>query len=300
MAFPGFLNVLCKASRFVKTLTLWSLKLETDGFLEFYKKLEHLEKLELNLNSLEKIDFPYFPSKIILIAFNGQQWLIPMLIQKTKNCPLSYLHFETSDFFDTTDFVLQQLFQLKFVKGAQIYADVGYMKFMLTYLGGNMFEIEAAPYICSIIYVDQQLNKNNQRILKLTDIISIHFSQGPDSHRENVIFHVTSASSPKRSIFTGVFDIASYETQEFVIENIDEKDWIRIDFEKADYTHFPIAQAYYSRKMLDHYFPKNESTIHFERCKMIMKNLGCEIYLSKRRKLIKRFKQIYSQLQQKY
>uniref|UniRef100_A0AC34Q3J3 Uncharacterized protein n=1 Tax=Panagrolaimus sp. JU765 TaxID=591449 RepID=A0AC34Q3J3_9BILA len=67
------------------------------------------------------------------------------------------------------------------------------------------------------------------------------------------------------------------DEQEFIIENVDKTDWIKVHVDSSD-SSFPV---HYSAELLNNWFPKDKYTSKIERIEHINRALGIEISIIK-------------------
>uniref|UniRef100_A0AC34QMI3 Uncharacterized protein n=1 Tax=Panagrolaimus sp. JU765 TaxID=591449 RepID=A0AC34QMI3_9BILA len=136
----------------------------------------------------------------------------------------------------------------------------------MTYVDRNLFEIEMFEFGFASFIVDQVMIKNNKRVLEVKLMNMDEFPFDPTDER----FTVTSASSSGQIIFSYTFTDSKPGS---IIENIDENDWIKINFEKTKFC------VHYSNQLLNAWFPRKEYETPLERINKIKSILDCKIEL---------------------
>lgn len=201
-----------------------------------------------------------------------------------------------------------KIFQkLEFLEGVTIYFELSInsfqiIRFFLIYINGE-FEIEQLPRNLSseiisdfesmvLINVDQKLEGENKRILKLSLTNSVFFHMDPYRYSktflEDIPFNVTSESNPHKSIFSGQLTEKNMEYQ-FILENINKNEWIKLNI---DLPYFSF-HVHYSTEFLNTYFSRNKFTSSQKRLNKINIVLGCKIITFEREMLSETIKNIY-------
>uniref|UniRef100_A0AC34RD01 Uncharacterized protein n=1 Tax=Panagrolaimus sp. JU765 TaxID=591449 RepID=A0AC34RD01_9BILA len=259
-------------------------------FTEFYNKLEHVEFLDYS-GSIEMFNsLSHYPSRNDLgFGTNYDSSILENITRKTVNKPLSSLYLYAC--IPVED--LQQFLQkTKFKNGCEIYCEVENSEgktihmFVTSIDDEQGFEIETFPEKSSLIVADQKYDGKEKRILTLslielsTDCESLHDPElsSQDSESGDIPFNVTMKTQPTLPVFSD--DLVDGE-QDFVLENIKENDWIKINIISQDNFH-----VRYSHQMLESNFPKNEFATAQERLTIINATLGCRISIIKVEELI--------------
>uniref|UniRef100_A0AC34R2R8 Uncharacterized protein n=1 Tax=Panagrolaimus sp. JU765 TaxID=591449 RepID=A0AC34R2R8_9BILA len=253
---PTFLKTLLKASKFITKLIIAHHEPERDGFLDFYGKLKHLDYLDLDLTEWKEFDFPYFPTNVKLKMGLESDWILFNLAEKTKDCPLSYLYVENLIELNVFQHFLETA---SFKNDCKFLITTDELQIFMTFIEDDLFEIEIFPSWTLLIDVEQHLDGQNKRFIKLKETKTTHFlfDEFLINHIQEIPFTVTSASNPDK-IYSGIFRINDYMNQEYFLKNVDRRDWIKINFESTDPTIIP--RPHYSRQILQDFFPLNEAT----------------------------------------
>uniref|UniRef100_A0AC34REB8 F-box domain-containing protein n=1 Tax=Panagrolaimus sp. JU765 TaxID=591449 RepID=A0AC34REB8_9BILA len=267
-----------KPSPTLVTKFVTNLKIYHHGFFpeftEFYNKLEHLEFLDY-FGSIEMFNsLSHLPSKIkVNILPDYDSSLLENITKKTENNPLSSLYLD--DCIPVED--LQQFLQAtKFKNGFEIHFEVQCSEFKVIHIFMNFiddeqgFEIETFPKGSSLIVAIQKYDGKEKRILSLSvmELLTVYDPLN-DAEPWRVPFNVTMKTQPTLPIFC---DYLVDGEQDYVMENIKENDWIKINTD---------ANVRYSNKMLESNFPRKEFATAQERLTFINDTLGCRISIIK-------------------
>uniref|UniRef100_A0AC34RS02 F-box domain-containing protein n=2 Tax=Panagrolaimus sp. JU765 TaxID=591449 RepID=A0AC34RS02_9BILA len=274
----GLFHHLFEASKFVTALRILHDGLFPE-FTAFYNKLEHLEFMIFR-GSIEMFNsLSHYPSKMDILA-DYDSSLLENITKKTVNNSLSSLYF--CKCIPVED--LQQFLQAtKFKNGCEIHFEVQNSEFeeihiFMTFIDDEHgFEIETFPRGSSLIVADQNCDVKEERILTLsTAELSFHSESSQDSESRGIPFNVTTKTQPILPVFSDFFYGEDF-FQDYVLENIKENDWIKINTD---------AHVHYSNKMLESNFPRNEFATAQERLTSINATLGCRISIIKAEELI--------------
>uniref|UniRef100_A0AC34QB13 DUF38 domain-containing protein n=1 Tax=Panagrolaimus sp. JU765 TaxID=591449 RepID=A0AC34QB13_9BILA len=251
--YSELMEILMEPCRFVTVLSITSDDPELK-YVDFYKKLKHLQSFKVYDPTEVIMDLPYFPPKLELQS----EYYLPWLAEKTLNHPLSFLKINRP--VQLTD-VQQFLMRANFEIGAEIRFrfnnESKIFKGFLTFIGNGLFEFEmfrGSEYLI----LDQQVNSQNKKILKLSTDFWLWFD-------EKVPFTVKSVSNPGLVVCSGKLTRDSREKT--VFENVDE--CVKVLN--------PRHSTYYSPKLLDNWFPRTENYDPFDRVETVNKALGTNI-----------------------
>uniref|UniRef100_A0AC34Q075 F-box domain-containing protein n=1 Tax=Panagrolaimus sp. JU765 TaxID=591449 RepID=A0AC34Q075_9BILA len=260
----GFFHHLFEASKFVTELKIYHHGLLPE-FTEFYNKLEHLEFLEFG-GSIDMFNsLSHYPSRIRLNTLpDYDSNLLENITKKTKL--LSSLFVKRCIPVEK----LQQFLQTgKFKNGCEIYCEVENSEgkkihIFLTFIDDEQgFEIETFPIECLLMIADQNLHQN--------DFLSPYNYK---SAVPGILFDVNKKTQPTEPlIYDYITDdsLGTYEEEEYILENVEENDWIKINFDDDN------VYVHYSHQMLVANFPRNDYSSALERLGDINNVLGCKI-----------------------
>uniref|UniRef100_A0AC34QCJ7 Uncharacterized protein n=1 Tax=Panagrolaimus sp. JU765 TaxID=591449 RepID=A0AC34QCJ7_9BILA len=173
---------------------------------------------------------------------------------------------------------LQQFLQTtKFEKGCEIHSKVQNsegkkMHIFMTFIDDEHgFEIEIFSTGSLPIIADQKYDGKEKRILNLSVMeLLTHFKPLNDAYPWRVPFNVTMKTQPIEPIFS---DYLEDVDEDYVLENIKENDWIKINIIPQN-----IVNVRYSNKI-------NEFATAQERVTFINATLGCQMSIIKAEKL---------------
>uniref|UniRef100_A0AC34Q184 Uncharacterized protein n=1 Tax=Panagrolaimus sp. JU765 TaxID=591449 RepID=A0AC34Q184_9BILA len=215
-------------------------------------------------------NLPHFPPEIEFDSYgfaNGCSSFLKIMTKKSQHQPIKRLYIE--DFVELED--LQTFLQTaKFMKDAEIYCQImiedDELRIFITFVDGDSFEIEVfSSSKMALIYL---LDVKNKYTLSFRVYDSKNRHNGfivPTNER----FNLTTASCPTQSIFSGIFTPFK---RDYVVENIVENEWIKINFESTN----PRLFTHYSSQLLKNWFPRNENETPLERINKINDILGCK------------------------
>uniref|UniRef100_A0AC34RHD2 F-box domain-containing protein n=1 Tax=Panagrolaimus sp. JU765 TaxID=591449 RepID=A0AC34RHD2_9BILA len=247
-------------------------------FAELYNKLKHVEIMDFRgltemFNSLS-----HYPSRMRLsFGTRYDPRVCENITKKTVNNPLSSLFLDNC--IPVED--LQQFLQrTKFQNVCEIYCKVENSEdeknhIFLTFIDDEQgFEIETFPTESSLIVADQKYHGKEKRILTLSVVEKKHydeFNEPPWSFP----FTVTMKAQPTKPLLADWLTDDSFEhlsnEKDYVLENVEENDWIKINFDKDN------AYVHYLCQMLESNFPRNDYSSAVERLGEINNVLGCKI-----------------------
>uniref|UniRef100_A0AC34RFS2 Uncharacterized protein n=1 Tax=Panagrolaimus sp. JU765 TaxID=591449 RepID=A0AC34RFS2_9BILA len=220
-------------------------------------------------------NLPHFPPEIEYESRgfkNGTGSFLTIVAEKSQHQPIKRLYIE--DFVEVEDF--QTFLQTaKFMKDAEIYCPIqlgtGRVRIFMTFVDGDLFEIEIFSSKMTVINFLDVYNK-----CRLS--FHIYFLRNRYGRLLNERFNVTTATSPTQGIFSDIFKISKTSCQ---VQNIDENEWIKINFESTNSRLF----TQYSNQLLKNWFPRKEYETPLERINKINDILGCKITLIERKLL---------------
>uniref|UniRef100_A0AC34RA17 Uncharacterized protein n=1 Tax=Panagrolaimus sp. JU765 TaxID=591449 RepID=A0AC34RA17_9BILA len=219
------------------------------NYVDFYEKLRHLKSFKVYDPSEMIMDLPYFPPKLVLRC----DYPLPLLAEKTKNHPLSFLKItEYASLADLQQFLTTANLEI----GAEIRFRFGFScECFLTFIGNDLFEFEVLRGF-EYLTLEQEMNSQNKKMLNLSaDLYVGH---------EKVPLTVTSVSNPEKVVSSGEL---TDESPEIVFENVAE--CVKVSN--------PVYSTHYSRQLLERWFPRTENYDPFERVETINKTLGTYI-----------------------
>uniref|UniRef100_A0AC34Q1C2 Ribosomal protein L5 n=1 Tax=Panagrolaimus sp. JU765 TaxID=591449 RepID=A0AC34Q1C2_9BILA len=140
----------------------------------------------------------------------------------------------------------------------------------LTFIEGDNFGFEIYSRDASVVTVDERITSENERILTFS---RMKFPCEPFKEIPldvDIPFNVTTASSRKRPIYSGIL---TRNEREFKIKNVKPKDWIKVTFASGNIEH----QIRYSKKFLNTYFPRSKHVFAFQHLEKINSILDMQI-----------------------
>uniref|UniRef100_A0AC34QMB5 F-box domain-containing protein n=1 Tax=Panagrolaimus sp. JU765 TaxID=591449 RepID=A0AC34QMB5_9BILA len=258
-----FMDILFKACEFVTKLSVQSGVNDYTQIIDVYKKLKHVNHLDIGKH-YSLIDLlPYFPPNMSIFGINpGSIFYLLKLARKSHIYPFvscSIVGFMAPD--DIQQFLKVARFQKNGKGHFEIQtSDHKILSVHMTYLGDDLFKFEALPFDAVSIIVAQKFDENMKRHLSL-----VMWKRFPNMLIPSVRFNVTSSSSPDQPLFHG--ELNDHEEKEIIIDNVDPNDWIKVNSE--DERFFVL----YSKQMMESTFPKNETeslTDYYDKLHKIM------------------------------
>uniref|UniRef100_A0AC34QPN0 Uncharacterized protein n=1 Tax=Panagrolaimus sp. JU765 TaxID=591449 RepID=A0AC34QPN0_9BILA len=223
----------------------------------------------------------HYPSKMRLyFGTDYDSSLLEDITKKTENKPLTSLFLDKCIPVDD----LQQFLQTtKFANGCEICCKVQNSEeeticIFLTFIDDEQsFEIETFLKESSLLVADQKHDGENKRILTLSVVEKEDVDYYYDDRSWSFPFKVTMKTQPNEPLFSDCLtkDAYKYENgpkeKDYVLENVEENDWIKINFDEDN------AYIHYSHQMLESNFPRNDYSSAQERLGDINNILGCKI-----------------------
>uniref|UniRef100_A0AC34PX06 Uncharacterized protein n=1 Tax=Panagrolaimus sp. JU765 TaxID=591449 RepID=A0AC34PX06_9BILA len=270
---------LLEAAKFVTKLQITCYRYIFPAFAELHNKLEYVEFLDYS-GSIETFNsLPHYPSRIRLnFGVDYDSSVLENLTKKADDS-LSFLFLDHCIPIEDLEQFLQTA---KFKKGCEIYcvlqnSEGKRIHIFMTFISDEQgFEIETFPRRCSLIIANQKYDVEKKRILSLLVVESIYDYYYDCKYASwGVPFYVIMKTQPTERLFLDcivddTFECL-YEEKNYVLQNVEENDWIKIIFNEDD------AYVHYSHQMLESNFPRNDYLSAQERLEDINNILGSKI-----------------------
>uniref|UniRef100_A0AC34RDY4 F-box domain-containing protein n=1 Tax=Panagrolaimus sp. JU765 TaxID=591449 RepID=A0AC34RDY4_9BILA len=239
-----FFYHLFEALKFVTKLQIRLYYYMLPAFAKLYNKLEYVEFLDFR-GSIEIFNsLPHYPSRIRLnFGTNYESSVLENITKKTVNNPLSSLFFDSCIPMKDLEQFLQTT---KFKNGCEIYCEVENSEgkmidvFMTFIDDEHGFEIETFPIASALVVADQKYHGNKKKMLSLLVVECCYNNY--KCAVPGISFYVTKKTQPTEPlIYDYITDdsLGTYEEQKYVLENVEENDWIRIIFDEDNaYVHY--------------------------------------------------------------
>uniref|UniRef100_A0AC34RKU3 Uncharacterized protein n=1 Tax=Panagrolaimus sp. JU765 TaxID=591449 RepID=A0AC34RKU3_9BILA len=198
------------------------------------------------------------------------------ITRKTVDNPLSSLFL---DEYISVDDLQQFLQKTKFQNGCEIYCIVRNSVYEMIHLFLNFiddeqgFEIETFPANSSLLVANQKYDGKKKRMLTLSVVETQYVGWPDDDPPWRFPFNVTMKTQPNVPLFADCLTVDSFESESkyFVLENVAENDWIKINFYEDN------VNVHYSHQILESNFPRNDYSSAQGRLGDINNVLGCKI-----------------------
>uniref|UniRef100_A0AC34QM73 F-box domain-containing protein n=1 Tax=Panagrolaimus sp. JU765 TaxID=591449 RepID=A0AC34QM73_9BILA len=248
-------------------------------FTELYNKLEHVEFMYFSHSSEMFNSLSHYPSRMRLnFEEHYDSSILENITKKTENNPLTLLRFDDSIPVEDLQRFLQTT---KFKNDCEIYCKSQNPKgetihIFLTFMDDEQgFEIETFPTESSLINANQKFDGKKKRMLTLSVVEQKTFGWYYDDPSWSVPFNVTMKTQPTEPLIDDCLTDDSFESgskeKDYVLENVEENNWIKINFDDDN------AYVHYSNQMLESNFPRNDYLSALERLGDINNVLGCKI-----------------------